>query len=78
MGKVKAHQSFVRLHDGLVDLEVGGTTAKTLHVDTPFAVVQPESVQGPSLAGPFDSVNVLITAVVSGSRITFAILVTHG
>lgn len=77
MGQVETHQSVVWLHDGLVDLQVGWRARQGLDVDAPLLRVQVEGLQGSGLAQQLDSVDVLVTTVVSGARVTFGVLVAH-
>jgi hypothetical protein len=49
--KIKTHQSVMRSHDGLVDLQIGRATAQALNVDAPFLRVNVEGLEGTSLAG---------------------------
>lgn len=78
VGKVKTHQSVVRPHDGLVDLEVGGAARQALDVDAPLLRVKTEGLESTPLAGELDLVDVLVTAVVAGARVTLRVLVGHG
>ena len=78
VGKIQAHQSIMRLHDGLVDLEISRAAAKTLYIDTPFLRVQLKRFEGASLACQLNSINVLVASVVSCSRVPLAVLVAHG
>jgi hypothetical protein len=78
VGQVQSHQAVMRLHESLVDLQVGGTTAQTLNIDAPFLRVQVEGTESASLAGQLDSVNVLVTSVVAGTGVTLGVLVGHG
>lgn len=69
VGKVKTHQSIVRAHNGLVDLEVGRRARQALHVDSPLLRVTTESLEGAALACELDGVNVLVASVVTGARV---------
>jgi hypothetical protein len=48
--QIKAHQSVMRPHDSLVDLQIGRGTTQALDVDTPFLRVQVESLESTGLA----------------------------
>lgn len=76
--EVKTHQSIMRSHDSLVDLQICRAAAESLHIDAPFVRLQVECLEGASLAGEFDGIDVLVATVVSGSRITFGVFVGHG
>ena len=76
--EVKAHETTVRRHDGLVDLKVGRAARQALDVDTPFLGVEVESGEGTLLAEELDAVNVLVATVVAGTRVTLGVLVAHG
>ena len=78
VGKIKTHQTVVGTHQSLVDLQVGRAAAKALDVDTPLSGVQVEGLEGTVLASGFDSIDVLVTTVVTGTRITLGVLVGHG
>jgi UDP-N-acetylglucosamine:LPS N-acetylglucosamine transferase len=78
MRKIQAHQPLVWPHQSLVDLQVGGTAAQALHIDTPFLGIQAECLEGTSLAGQLNGVNVLVASVVSSSWITLGVFVGHG
>lgn len=78
VGKVKTHQTVVRAHEGLVDLQVGRTAAETLDVDTPLGGVQVESLEGALLASDLNGINVLVTTVVTRTRVALRVLVAHG
>lgn len=78
MGQVQAHQSIMRSHDSLVDLKVGGAATQALDVDTPFLGIAVEGLEGASLAGQFDGINVLVSTVVSGTWVPLGVFVGHG
>lgn len=78
MRKVEAHQTTVRRHDGLVDLEVGRATREALNINTPLLRVNVESSQSTTLAEKLDLVNVLVTAIVASTGVAFGVLVGHG
>jgi hypothetical protein len=78
VGEVKAHETAVGRHDGLVDLEVGRAAAEALDVDTPLGRVEVEGLEGTALAQQLDLVNVLVAAVVAGAGQTLGVLVGHG
>jgi hypothetical protein len=78
MRKIETHKSVVRTHYSLVDLQVGRTTTETLNIDCPFLRIQAECLKGSSLAGQFNGIDVLITAVVTGTRVAFGVFIRHG
>ena len=78
MRKIEAHKSVVRTHYSLVDLQVGRTATETLNVDCPLLRVQIERLKGSSLAGQFNGIDVLITAVVAGARVALGVFIRHG
>lgn len=78
VGEVKTHQTLVRAHEGLVDLQVGRAATKALDVDTPLGRVQVEGLESTLLTGDLDGINVLVTTVVTGTRVTLRVLVAHG
>lgn len=65
-------------HQSLVDLQVGRTATQTLHVDTPFLGVKVKRLQGSCLTCELHGVDVLVSSVVSCSRISFRVFVRHG
>jgi hypothetical protein len=65
-------------HDGLVSLQICRATAQALYIDTPLLRVQSESLKGALLAEQLDRINVLVATVVSGTGVTFGVLVRHG
>lgn len=75
MGQIQAHQSVVGSHDGLVDLQVGRAATQALHVDAPVLWVEVESLQRACLTGEFHRVNVLVSSIVTGSRVSFRVFV---
>ena len=78
MRKIKTHKSLVGFHDSLVDLQVGRATTQALNIDTPFLGVQIEGLEGASLAGQLNCVNILISTVVSCTWIALGVFVGHG
>lgn len=78
VGKVKTHQSAVRRHDSLVDLEVGRAARKALDVDTPLLRVEVEGLESTLLAKKLDLVDVLVATIVTSTGITLGVLVGHG
>jgi hypothetical protein len=78
VGEVKAHQTTVRRHDSLVDLEVGGRSRKALDVDTPLLRVEVEGLKGTTLAEKLDLVDVLVATIVTSTGVTLRVLVGHG
>lgn len=75
--QIKTHQSIMWSHDSLVNLEVRGATTQALDIDTPFLRVQMERPKSTVLAGQLNRVDMLISAVVSCTRITFRVFVRH-
>ncbi len=75
--EIKTHESLMRSHDGLVDLEVGWGAGETLNVNTPLGWVQVECLKGASLAGQLNGINVLVATVVSSTWITLRVFVGH-
>lgn len=78
VGQIKTHQSLMRSHDSLVDLEVGGAAAQALDVDAPFLGIQVEGLESTSLAGQFNGIDVLVSTIVSGTRVSLGVFVGHG
>lgn len=78
VGQVKTHQSIMRLHDGLVDLEVCRTATQALDIDAPFLGIEVEGLESASLAGQLDGINVLVSTVVSGAGVALRVFVGHG
>jgi hypothetical protein len=78
MRQIQSHEAVMRTHDSLVHLEVGWATAQTLNVDTPLLRVQTEGLQRPLLAKQLDLINVLVSTVVAGTRVTLRVFVRHG
>ena len=78
MREIKTHKSIMRSHDSLVDLQIGRATTQALNVDTPFLGIAVEGLEGASLAGQFDGINVLVSTVVSGTWVPLGVFVGHG
>lgn len=78
MGQVETHESVMRLHDSLVDLEVGRATTEGLHVHTPLRRVEVECLESASLAGQLNGIDVLVSTVVSRTGVPLGVLVGHG
>lgn len=78
VGEIKTHETAVRGHDGLVDLEVGRAAGQALNVDTPLLGVEMEGLEGTVLAEHLDLVDVLVTTIVAGAGETLRVLVGHG
>ena len=78
VGEVKTHEAVVGAHEGLVDLKVGRAATEALHVDTPLGGVQVESLEGTSLAGELNGIDVLVATVVASTGVTLGVLVAHG
>lgn len=76
--KIQTHETVMGAHESLVDLQVGRATTETLNVDTPLLGVEVESLQGTSLAGELNGINVLVTTVVTSTGVTLGVLVAHG
>ena len=67
----------MRLHEGLVDLQICRAAAQALHIDPPLLWVEVEGLQRSGLAGKFDRVNVLVTTIVPRARVAFRVFVGH-
>lgn len=78
VGEVKTHETTVRRHDSLVDLEVGGRSRKALDVDTPLLRVEVEGLEGTTLAEKLDLIDVLVATIVTSTGVTLRVLVGHG
>lgn len=78
VGQIKAHESVMRSHESLVDLEVCRATTQALDIDTPLGFVKMESSESTSLARQLNSVNVLVSTIVSCTRVTLGVFVGHG
>lgn len=76
--KVQTHQTTVRWHQCLVDLQVGWAATQGLYVDTPLGRVDVEGLESTLLAQELDLVNVLIATIVAGTRLALGVLVGHG
>lgn len=76
--EIETHQTSVRRHEGLVDLQVGRASTQGLDVDTPLGGVEAEGLKGALLAEELDPVNVLVAAVVAGAGLALGVLVGHG
>ena len=76
--EIQPHQPFVRSHECLINLQVGRAATQALYVDTPPLLVQTECDERPRLTGELDGVDVLITPIISCTRIAFGVLVRHG
>jgi hypothetical protein len=77
MGKVETHESVANLHEGRVNVQVGWRTRKRLNVHSPLLRVEAEGGQSPLLTETLALVNVLVAAVITGTRIPLGILVLH-
>lgn len=75
--KIQTHQSFVWLHDGVVNFEVGRASTQCLDVDSPFGWVEVEGLESTVLAENLNLVDVLISTIVSCSWVSLGILVGH-
>lgn len=78
MGKIKTHKTFMRLHDCLVYLQVCRGSRQALNVNTPLFGVKVECLESTLLAESLDGVNVLVTTIVTGTRVSLGVLVGHG
>lgn len=78
VGQVQAHKSVMGSHQGLVDLQVGRASTKALDIDAPFLRVEVECLEGSSLAGQLEFVDMLVSAVVTSSGVSLRVLVRHG
>lgn len=78
VGQVKTHQSIMRFHDGLVDLEVCRATTQTLDIDAPFLRIEVEGLESASLAGQLNGIDMLVSTVVSGPGVALRVFVRHG
>lgn len=78
VGKVQTHQSFMWPHDGLVYLQIGGTSTQSLDIDTPPLRIKVEGFQCSRLACELYLVDELVASVVSCSGITLGVFVRHG
>jgi len=78
VGEIKTHESAVRGHDSLVNLEVGRAAAQGLNIDAPPLRVEVEGPESTLLAKSLDLVNVLVATVVASAGQTLGVLVGHG
>lgn len=78
VGEIKTHETVVRTHQSLVDLQVGRAAGKALDVDTPLGGVQVEGLESTVLAGDLNGIDVLVATVVTGTGVTLGVLVAHG
>lgn len=78
VGKVQTHQTTVRRHESLVDLQVCRASTEALDVYTPLGGVEVEGLESTLLAEKLNLVNVLVTTVVTGTWETLGVLVGHG
>lgn len=78
MGKIETHETVMRAHQSLVDLQVGRAATEALDIDTPLLRVEAESLEGTRLAGELNGVDVLVTTIVTSSGIALGVLVGHG
>jgi hypothetical protein len=44
VGEIETHETFMRAHESLVDLQVGRATTEALNVDTPLLRVEVEGL----------------------------------
>ena len=78
MWKIEAHETVMWFHQSLVYLQVCWASTQALHVDTPLLGVEMECLQRSLLTCELNSVNVLVSTIVSCSWISFRVLVGHG
>lgn len=78
MRQIQAHQSVVRTHQGLVDLQVGRRARQTLNIDTPLLGVEAVGLESAALASELNGINVLVATVVASTRVALRVLVGHG
>ena len=78
VGQIETHQPIVWSHDCLIDLEICGGAAQALNIDTPSLRVKIESLESAGLARQLHCINVLISAIISCSWVSLAVLVGHG
>lgn len=70
VGQIQAHESVVWPHQSLVHLQVGRASAQALNVDTPLFWAHVEGLQCSLLACELDGIDVLVSTIVSGSRVS--------
>lgn len=78
VGEIKTHQTVVRAHESLVNLQVGRAAAEALDIDTPLLGVEVESLESTSLAGKLKGIDVLVATIVTSTRVALGVLVGHG
>lgn len=76
--EVKTHESVVRSHQSLIDLQIGRTAAQTLNIHSPLFWVEVEGLECSLLACELHSVDMLVASVVSCSWVAFRVFVAHG
>lgn len=76
--KVKAHETVMGAHESLVDLQVGRATTQALDVNTPLVGVKVEGLEGTGLAQKLNGIDVLVSTIVTSTRVTLGVLVAHG
>jgi hypothetical protein len=77
VGEIETHQTVMRTHEGLVDLQVGRASTQALNVDAPLGGVEVEGLQGTGLACELDGIDVLVATIVTGTGVTLRVLVGH-
>jgi len=77
VGEVEGKDAIVGLEDGSVSLEVGRAATQGLHIDTPLVISDVEGVEGTGLAEGLNLIDILVTSVVAGSRVSLRVLVGH-
>ena len=78
MRQIQTHKSVMRSHQGLIYLEICRTPTQALNVDTPLLRVQVKCFECSLLTCELDGIDVLVTTVVSCSRVPFGVLIGHG
>ncbi|RUS23247.1 hypothetical protein BC937DRAFT_89717 [Endogone sp. FLAS-F59071] len=73
--ELQAHETVMGLDQSSESRKVGGRARVGLDVDTPDFGIQMEGFQSTLAADVFDLIDVLVTAIVSGTRETFRIFV---
>jgi hypothetical protein len=78
MGEIESHESVMRSHDGLVDLQICWASAQALYIDSPFLCVETKGSQGTGLTRQLDGIDMLVSAIVASPGIALGVLVGHG
>jgi hypothetical protein len=77
MRQIQTHESVMGLHDGLVDLQVCRRTRQALNIDAPLIGGDAEGLERALLAQQLNLVDLLVTAIVSGTGVALRVLVGH-